>query len=59
MGSMVRARRKIEKERLVGRDLLEVRNETDRLVRKVRGEVITLLRGFRRFDLMVVVDEIG
>jgi hypothetical protein len=59
MGRMVRARREIEKERLVGSDLLQVGDEADSLVSKIGGEVIALFRRFRRLDLMIVVDEVG
>ena len=56
---MVRARREIEEERLVRGDLLEVGDEADRLVGEVRGQMVALFRGFRRLDLMIVVDEVG
>ena len=59
MGRVVRARREIEKERLVGRDLLQVGDEVDRLVGKIGGEVVALFRRLWRLDLMIVVDEIG
>ena len=59
MGRMVRARREIEEERLVGSDLLQVGDEADRLVGEIRREVIAFLRSFRRLDLMIVVDEVG
>ena len=58
MRRMVRARREIEKERFVGRDLLEVGDERDRPIGEIFGEVIALFRRFRRLDLMVVVDEV-
>ena len=59
MGRVVRARREIEEERLVGRDLLQVGDEADRLVGKVGGQVIAFFRRLRRLDLMIVVDEVG
>ena len=59
VGRVVRAGREIQKERLVGRDLLQVGDEADRLVGEIRGEVIAFLRRFRRLDLMIVVDEVG
>ena len=45
-------------ERLVRGDLLGVGDELDGLVRQVLGQVIALLRGARRLDLVVVVDQI-
>ena len=59
MGRVVRARREIEEERLVRRDLLQVGDEADRLVGEIRGQVIAFLRRLRRLDLMIVVDEVG
>ena len=59
MGRVVRARREIEEERLVGSDLLQVGDEADRLVGKIGGQVIALFRRLRRLDLMIVVDEVG
>jgi hypothetical protein len=59
MGRVVRARREIEDERLVWRDLLQVGDEADRLVGEVGREVIAFLRRLRRLDLMIVVDEVG
>ena len=59
MRRMVRARREIKKERLVGGDLLQVGDEVDRLVGKIGGEVVALFRRLRRLDLMVVINEIG
>ena len=49
----------VEVEGLVGVDLLGVRDELDRLVDEVLGEVITLFRASRRLDLVVVVDQVG
>ena len=46
MGRMVRARREIEEERLVGRDLLQVGDELDRLVGEIGGQVIAFLGVF-------------
>ena len=56
---MVGARREVEEERFVGRDLFEVGDEFDGLVGQIDGEVITLLGRLRRLDLMVVEDQVG
>jgi hypothetical protein len=56
---MVGARREVEEERFVGRDLLEVGDELDGLVGQINGEVVTLFGGDRRLDLMVVEDQVG
>jgi hypothetical protein len=45
-------------ERLVRGDLLGVGDELDGLVGQVLGQVISLLRGARRLDLVVVVDQV-
>ncbi len=59
MRRMLGAGREVDEERLVWRELLAVADEADRLVHQVGREVIALLRRLRRFDLAVVVDEIG
>ncbi len=48
----------VQVEGLVGVDLLGVGDELDRLVDQVLGEVVALLRGSRRLDLVVVVHEV-
>ena len=62
LGHVVRGVRgagaEVQEERLVRRDLLGVGDERDRLVDQVLGQVIALLRGARRLDLMVVVDQL-
>ena len=63
LGHVVRrvgsARRVVQEERLVGRDRLGVLDELERLVRQVLGQVVALLRGPRRIDRMVVIDQVG
>ena len=59
MRRVVRSRREIEEERLVRRDLLQICDEADRLVGKVRREVVAFFRRFRRLDLMIVINEVG
>ena len=59
MGRMVGAGREVEEERLVGGDLFEVGDELDRLVGEIDREVVTLLGGLRRLDLVVVEDQVG
>ena len=59
MRRVVSAGAEIQEERLVGRHLLRVANELYGLVDQVFGQVIALLRRFRRLDLVVVVDQIG
>ena len=54
-----RAETEVQIERLVGVDLLGVGDELDRPVGQVLGQVVALLGGLRRLDLMVVVDEVG
>jgi hypothetical protein len=51
-----RAGAEVHEERLVGRDLLGIGDETDRAVDKVLGQVIALLGRPGRGDLVVVVD---
>jgi hypothetical protein len=46
MGRMVRAWREIKEKRLVRSDLLEIGDEADRLVGKIRRQVITVLGVF-------------
>ena len=59
MRCVIGTRCEVEKERLFGRDLFEVGDELDGLVGEVHGEVVTLLGGLRRLDLMVVEDQVG
>ena len=63
LGSVVRgvrgAEAQVQVERLVRVDLLGVGDELDRLVDQVLGEVVALLGGRRRLDLVVVVDQVG
>ena len=54
-----RARAEVQVERLVRVDLLGVGDEPDGLVDQIRCQVVALLRGGRRIDLVVVVDEVG
>jgi len=49
----------VEKERLVGGDRLGILDELEGLVGDVVGEVVALLRGLRRVDRVIVVDEVG
>ena len=48
----------VQEERFVGRDLFQIRDELDRLVRQIGGEVVALLRRLRRLDLVVVEDQV-
>ena len=63
LGHVVRrmggAEAEVQVEGLVGVDLLGVRDELDRLVDQVLGEVVALLGRPRRLDLVVVVDQVG
>src|SRR5690606_16435100 len=45
--------------RLLRSDLLRVSDELNGVVDQVLGDVIPLVRGSRRFDPMIVVDELG
>ena len=56
---MCRPEAEVEVERLLRIDLLGIGDELDRLVDQVLGQVVTLFRGPRRLDLVVVVDEVG
>ena len=58
MRGVHRAGAEMQVERLVRGDLLGVGDELDRLVGQVLGQVIALLRGARRLDLVVVVDQV-
>jgi hypothetical protein len=49
---------KMQVERLIRGDLLGVGDELDRLVRQVLGQVIALLRGARRLDLVIVINQL-
>ena len=59
MRRVLRAGAEIHEERLFRRDLARVGDEADRLVDEVFGQMIALLRRLRRFDLVIVVDQIG
>ena len=56
---MGRTRAEVEEEGFVRVDLLGVGDELDGPVGQVLGEVVALLGGPRRLDLVVVVDEVG
>ncbi len=58
MRGVHRAGAEVHEERLVGRDLLGVRDEPDGVIHQVRRQVISLLRGFGRFDGVVVIHEV-
>ena len=58
MGRMPRAGTEIHEERLVGRDLLGVGDEPDRLVHEVYREVVAVFGRLRLVYRMVVVHEI-
>ncbi len=59
VGRVRGARAEVHEERLVRRGLLAVGDHRLGLFHEVRREVIALFRRGRRFDLMIVVDEIG
>jgi hypothetical protein len=58
MGRMHRARAEIHEEGLVGRDLLGIGDEGDRLICNVLGQMIALLGSLLRLDRMIVVDKL-
>jgi hypothetical protein len=49
---------KMHIERLVGVDLLGVRDKLDRAVGQILGQVVALIGRFRRLDLMIVIDQV-
>jgi hypothetical protein len=59
MGSMRRSESEIHEERTIGTDRKGIVHEADRLVDKVLGEVIAVLRACWRIDEVIVVDQFG
>jgi len=59
MWRMRRARCKVQKEGLVGRNLLGRSDELDRLVYQILSEMVALLRRLGWLDLVVVIDQVG